>query len=158
MRKPLLVLLWLAAPAALMATECEIVPADRKDWQSEPVVARKLQTADAVFLGTVLETARQENRCTATIFPVEVLKGDPGQALTVTQYDNRYEGADEDKCTRNWLRKGGSYLFYASNTAGGEKVSMWYFPFCTLDSYLPAESAGREAAMVRRLAGKTGGQ
>jgi hypothetical protein len=151
----LFVLLWItAAPAASMATECELVPIDKKDWQTEPVIAQKREGADAVFIGTVTNTSQQKDQCKATIVPGEVFKGSPGKEVVATQFDNRYPGANENKCSRNWLQKNKTYLFYVSNTAGGQKLPDWYFPFCSLDSYLPVDSAGKEIAIVKKLSGK----
>jgi hypothetical protein len=149
----LFMVLCIAESATLLATECEAVPIDRKKWRAEKTVSGKLQTADTVFVGKVVSTvAVQDNKCTATIVPQEIYKGSPGKEVTSTQYDNRYPGANENRCTNEkWVRAGKSYLFYLSKVQG---LPNWFFPFCSLDSYLSVESARKEIAIVKRLSGK----
>lgn len=149
-----LVALWMVEPATLLATECEGVPPDRKEWQADAVVAQKLQSAKTAFIGTVIRTEQRQDQCTATIAPGEVFKGSPGKEVAATQFDNRYPGANENKCTRNWLQTGKSYLFYLGNVTNGQGSLNWFFPFCTLDSYLPLESARKEVAVVKKLSRK----
>jgi hypothetical protein len=138
-------------PATLLATECEMVPVDRANWKTEAVFTQKLHIADAAFIGKVIRTEQQGDKCTATISIEESFKGSPGKEVTATQFDNRYPGANENKCTKNWLKTGKSYLFYLGNVTDGQGSPSWFFPFCALDSYLPVDSARKEISFLKKL-------
>jgi hypothetical protein len=145
--------LCIAESSTLSATECERVPMDKRKWQTEEVVSGKVQTADAVFIGKVVSTAAlHDNKCVATIAPREIYKGNPGKEVVSTQYDNRFPGADENKCSsKNWVQAGKSYLFYLSSVSNQQGSPTWFFPFCSLDSYVLVGSARKEMAIVMRI-------
>lgn len=142
----LILTMFILLPAIAVGTECESVPIDKKDWVTEAVITQKFQV-DAIFIGKVTKAAQPQygsSLCTVHIQPEEVFKGEPGQEVIADHYNR----TNEKRCM---IKENERYLFYVSNSAMGQKLKNWYFPFCRLDNYVPYDMAGKEIEIIRRI-------